>query len=75
MNNIENMTRDELIEFAKKFNIFNIFHEIPDRVETRQKILDRMNALNVTNEEVNPIADRIVNDQYRTIVINTYRNY
>lgn len=71
MKEINQMNKEELIEFATKFNIFKMY-DFPEYVNTRQQILNRMQELQISEKEVNPINYRNYSDTVRVVsTINT----
>ena len=74
MKPINEMNRDELIDYAIKFNIHKNY-DFPKFLDTRQQILDKMNELNITIDEVDPMKyrTRLISDIQT--VINTNGNY
>lgn len=66
MNNIENMTKEELIEFTKNYNIFRCY-DFPDFLETKNQVLKRLEQLDISLDEINFI--RICDPDIKTIRI------
>lgn len=68
--NIETMTKEELIEFCKGYNIFRVY-DFPEFIETKNKVLQRLNELGMTVDDIK--VNRTYNSDVRVIkkVINT----
>jgi hypothetical protein len=66
MKSVSEMNREELIEYAIKFNIFKKY-DFAEYVQNRQIIMDRMQELNIEESDVHPNKNRIAMTNYRTI--------
>lgn len=73
MTDIMELNREELIEFAIDFNIFK-FYDFPEYLETKAMIIQRMNELNISMDEVSPSKKRGNDTIILSSVINTNRN-
>lgn len=73
MTDIMKMNREQLIEFAIDFNIFK-FYDFSEYLETKATIIQRMNELNISMDEVSPSKKRENDTVILSSVINTNRN-
>lgn len=49
--NIENMTKEELLDFCKGYNIFRSY-DFPEFIETKNKVLQRLNQLGMSTDDI-----------------------
>ena len=62
--NIKTLNKQELIEYAKKFNIFKVY-KFSEYIQERDLIIEQMNKLGITQEEVMPV--RTISDEVTKI--------
>lgn len=62
--NIETMTKEQLLEFTKNYNIFRSY-DFPEFIETKNKVLQRLNELGMSVNDIQ--LSRTYNSDVRVI--------
>lgn len=69
MNNIENMTKEELIQFTKNYNIFRCY-DFPEFIATKNAVLKRLQELGMSTEDIS--FSRTASIDAQTIRVRIY---
>jgi hypothetical protein len=69
MVDINKMNRDELIAYAREFNIHK-HYDFPEYLDVKNQILQKMTELDVSIDDVDPMKIRTVHPDYYTVTIN-----